>query len=427
MDDTSYVEVSKQGFTYVSPKGDEFADLRYRVIPQERARRHQTYEFIGVDGTLVQDLGLSSKRYSLALYLVGQKHHVRADEFEAALEQPGVGAIFFPLDRGPSRNVVALKYRRENRYAEAENVTYFEVEFQETISSVDPKNVSTVARNRKAAMQQAIDFAKAAQAANLSVRFASLKPDLALVNHLRSRVRECRSAFGKLLNTVQRTRVAFDSAMASLDSSANLLFEQPLLVIRQVQSALQTPVFPRVSDTLTAYGSFLGGFSDYTNLLGAQAKDLLSIDEMFGLSASFSYAGRALSLPYNTRAEAVDTFASVQESFLGFMDYVHGAEAQLSTGPLARRYYMDPDTYAAAYSAMTTFSGSLDALLMGLRKEAVITLDKDMTPLNVAERYYPAEFRQNPIAAMDFVLRTNAAEGYNILLFEKGTEVKVLV
>ena len=420
----SYIETAKKGLVYVSPKGTEFRDLRYRVIPQERIRRSQTFEFIEKDGTYVQDLGLSSKTYTLSLYFSGDDHHERADAFEAAFEERGAGVIVFPLDGSTSRRVILLKLKRENRYVEAENVTYFEVDCHETTEGGDVdyilgENSDRVSTNRKAALD--------AQAQSFRDKFLGKAFDLKAVSLIRNRVAKARSVFGAALGAAQAARTGFESVATALDSNANLLIEQPLLVARQIQALLNTPVFPTVSQTMAAYGGFINGFGDYRRLLGAYAKTAFSIDEVFLLSASMAYMGRVASAGFQSRGEAVSAFSAATDSYEQAMAYLSGAEAALANERLDLRYYMAPDTYAGAMRAMRAFSGGLDDILLGLRRESIVVLEADTTPLNIAAAFYPDSFRRDQVSTLEFVISTNSLSGDQILLVPKGFELKVLV
>ncbi|MCK5643788.1 MAG: DNA circularization N-terminal domain-containing protein, partial [Gammaproteobacteria bacterium] len=69
---------------YISPLGVRIV-FDYENVSQSFQKRTTGFEFPDVDGTYVQDLGRSGRKYPLRVFFWGADYDVSAEGFEAAL------------------------------------------------------------------------------------------------------------------------------------------------------------------------------------------------------------------------------------------------------------------------------------------------------------------------------------------------------
>jgi prophage DNA circulation protein len=104
----------------------------YTNVGEQVTKRTSTYDFPNVDGTYVQDLGHSGRRYQLKVIISGPDHDLEASAFMNALLLPGVGVLEHPM-YGVKRVVPTGSITRRDDLVSAANQSVFEVTFWETV------------------------------------------------------------------------------------------------------------------------------------------------------------------------------------------------------------------------------------------------------------------------------------------------------
>ena len=94
---------------YTAPDGEDISFL-YENVSRNRNKQTAQYYFPDAKGTMVLDMGSSSKIFPVQAIFIGDNCDLEADLFEALIFQQGIGKLQHPLyglvDVVPSGNVV---------------------------------------------------------------------------------------------------------------------------------------------------------------------------------------------------------------------------------------------------------------------------------------------------------------------------------
>ena len=81
---------------YTSPSGERLT-FGYENVSKKIDKKTTGFEFPDADGTFVQDLGHSGRKYPLRVFFWGSDYDQEADAFEAALLERGTGKLEHPI------------------------------------------------------------------------------------------------------------------------------------------------------------------------------------------------------------------------------------------------------------------------------------------------------------------------------------------
>ena len=122
--------------TYTSASGTTQA-FDFEDVSREVDLRGTAYGFPGADGTYVQRMRNSGRRYPLLMFFWGDDYDQRAAAFEALLLEPGVGRLTHPLYGVLDVVPFGALTRRDDLKTQA-NQAILEVTFWSTIGVVYP-------------------------------------------------------------------------------------------------------------------------------------------------------------------------------------------------------------------------------------------------------------------------------------------------
>ena len=115
---------------YTSPSGKEFSFV-FDNVSKETDLKTATFTFPEKDGAYVQSLGRGGRRFPLTCIFTGELCMDKADEFEAALEERGIGSLRHPV-YGTRAVVPTGTIKREDGLVTEVNTSTVTVTFSET-------------------------------------------------------------------------------------------------------------------------------------------------------------------------------------------------------------------------------------------------------------------------------------------------------
>ena len=121
---------------YTSPSGARTA-FNYEDVSRSVDKKTTGYEFPDADGTYVQDLGRSGRKYPIRAFFWGNDYDQEADGFEAGLLERGVGKLDHPI-YGSIDVVPFGSIKRRDDLKTAANQAVVEVTFWETVGIIYP-------------------------------------------------------------------------------------------------------------------------------------------------------------------------------------------------------------------------------------------------------------------------------------------------
>lgn len=115
---------------YTSPSGKEFTFV-YENVSKETDLKTATFTFPEKDGAYIQSLGRGGRRFPLTCIFTGENCMKKADEFEAALEERGIGSLRHPV-YGTRAVVPTGTIKREDGLVTDVNTSVVTITFSET-------------------------------------------------------------------------------------------------------------------------------------------------------------------------------------------------------------------------------------------------------------------------------------------------------
>lgn len=125
--------------SYTSPSG-EVIEFIYEDVSNEFDKHTTAFNFPDADGTFVQDLGRSGRRFPFRVFFSGPDYDEDADKFDSMLSETGIGTLQTP-NYGRFKVVPFGRIKRRDDLKTRANQAVIEVEFFETNELLFPLSV----------------------------------------------------------------------------------------------------------------------------------------------------------------------------------------------------------------------------------------------------------------------------------------------
>ena len=141
-----------QEAAYTSPSGTRFV-FSYENVSKSVTKKTSAFNFPDAEGTFVQDLGHTGRRYPLRVIIHGTDYDQEAEAFEAGLLEKGTGKLEHPI-YGTIDVVPFGEIKRRDDLKTAANQAIIEVQFWETIGLLYPTGQTDPAEAVLAAVEE---------------------------------------------------------------------------------------------------------------------------------------------------------------------------------------------------------------------------------------------------------------------------------
>lgn len=385
---------------YTSPSGTR-QTFDYENVSSSFEKKTSAFEFPDADGTFIQDLGRSGRRYPLRLFFHGNDYDQEVAAFEALLEEQGTGKLEHPIYG--SKSVVPFgAVRRRDDLKTASNQAIVEVTFWETIDVVYPAAQGDPA----SAVRAAVDEYNTAQAGEFAENI-SLSSTVEQ-NLFKNAFETAASVTKNVLQTTADVARFFDSLIRGVDA----LVSQPLALAQQCSLAIQ--------QAGSSAGVFAARSQAYAELLGLittgesatnQTENSFRTSDLYASGYVSGVVLTAINSTFDNRRQAIDAAASVAEQFDTLVAWRDSNLEQLGildTG----------GSYQQLQEAVAVVTGALVQISFTLPQERTVTLSRNRTIVDLcAELYGEVDSR------LDFLINTNNLSGSEIIELPKGREI----
>lgn len=398
---------------YTTPGGVRLTFF-YEDVREEFDKKTSAHNFPDANGTFIQDLGHTGRRYPLRVIFWGADHDLQADNFSKALRERGTGALEHPI-YGLKEVVPFGTIVRRDNLKTAANQTIFEVVFWETIGIVYPTSQDDPAA--------AVEFAIAEYNETSSEEFAS-------VGDLDTQVEQENTKAGyqslldnaelrlqKIADTQDNVKAKFDAVVDSINSGIDILVADPLTLAFQTSIALQTPAraLTDISARLDAYADLASSiFSGDGAVVGAEGVKASNEFHTRDLFAS-GYMSATLVAVTNNRfktkrdaLEAAEFVFDLWDDLVEWRDDNFEALDEVDTG----------GAYQKLQEAVSLTVGFLVEISFSLKQEIKVTLDRPHTVID-----FVAEVLGSVDEELDFFIFSNDLVGSEILELPRGRDV----
>lgn len=393
---------------YESPTGTRIV-FTYEDVSKSIDKKAAAFDFPDANGTYIQDLGHTGRKYPLRVIFWGDNYDQQADAFEAALLEPGTGKLEHPI-YGVSDVVPFGTIKRRDDLKSAANQAIIEVTFWETIDVVYP----TAQTDPGSSVLSAVSDYNDAAAAEFeeTVDIAGATDQATFKNSYSALLDSAKSGLQAVADTQENVQKQFDAINDSINNGLDVLVGQPLTLAFQTVLMLQTP-----ARAITSVKARLVAYSDLSSRIisgDGAIKDNSNAFHTNDLYASTYVTGSVLSAVNNqfeTKTDALATADALLEQFAGvaaWRDDNYQALDEIDTG----------GAYQLLQEAVALAAGFLVEISFTLKQERSLVLSRPRTIIDLVAELYGSVDDQ-----LDFFIDSNNLTGSEILEIPRGREI----
>lgn len=396
-----------------SPSGVRFV-FDYENVSKSFDKKTTAFTFPDANGTYIQDLGHSGRRYPLRIIFSGSDHDIEAEQFETALQETGEWQLEHPIYK--TINVVPFgTITQRDDLKTAANQSIIEVVFWETIGLVYPSSQVDPASN----IVTSIDEYNAA-AANEFDSFTSLQSTVeksTFKNTYLNTLNLVKDGLQQVADTQENVRKEFENIYDSITQSIDILVSTPVTLAFQSELFMQSPsrAITNIEARLSAYNNLIDSIITEDNP-AVPGNDSTNSNEFHknDLYASTLITGSVLSVVNNiffSKPEAIqaaELILNQLDSLIAWRDDNFQSLGQIDTG----------EAYQKLLESVSLTAGFLVEISFTLKQERRLTLDRNRTMIDLVGELYGEVDNQ-----LDFFITSNSLTGSEILELPIGRQV----
>lgn len=398
---------------YTSPSGVRLT-FDYEDVRKSVEKKTTGFEFPDADGTYVQDLGHSGRRYPLRVFFWGDDYDQESDAFEAALLERGTGKLEHPI-YGVVDVVPFGTITRRDDLKTAANQAVIEVAFWETIGLIYPASQTDPASEVLASVDEYNNTA-AAEFEEVTDLDSAVEQS-SFQNTYQATLDTAKSGLQSIANTQADVQKQFNAITDSINNGIDILISEPLTLAFQTTQMIQAP-----ARALTNIEARLDGYANLANLiintnnvvspgLDSRNSNEFHKDDLY---ASTYVTGSIVSVVNNqftTKTEALEAADIVLTQFadlIAWRDANFQSLSEIDTG----------SAYQQLLEAVALTAGFLVEISFSLKQERRIVLDRNRTMIDLVAELYGSIDDQ-----LDFFINSNDLSGTEILEIPRGREI----
>jgi len=300
---------------YVSPGGTRFL-FDYTSADREFDKNTSGYNFPGVPGTYVQDLGSTDRRYPMRVIFWGNDHDLEAKAFETALKEVGRGRLEHPRDGRIDVVPFGTIKSREDLVRNA-NQTIIEVEFWESTIILYPSGTTDPGGQVLNVVSETLGASSASFANNINILSAVDRASLR--NRFGTSLGVVTSVLGEVVSSDAAQFREFKIVADSMANDLGDLITTPAVLADQLNILMQIPANSNVGigTKFEGYTALISQFTSAANpdsALRSTVNDFRN-DELFAVGALSSLITSSINATFSTRSEAVTAAADIVAQF----------------------------------------------------------------------------------------------------------------
>ena len=397
---------------YTAPSG-KFIIFNYENVSKAFDKKTTAFNFPDADGTFIQDMGHSGRRYPLRIFFWGDDYDVEAAFFEQLLQERGTGKLEHPI-YGTVDVVPFGTITQRDDLKTAANQAVVEVVFWETIGLIYPASQTDPASSVLTSVDEYNDAAatefedvtsldSAVEQSSFSAGFTSLLDNT-------------QSGLQAIADIQANVQAEFNAINNSINNSIDILISQPLNLAFQTILLIQSPAraLTNISARLNAYSdlaaSILSGEGASVSTTNNESNAFHAND----LYASTYITGSILSVVNNTFNTKNEALEAAEVILIQLDDLIEWRDTEFTT-------LSEIDiggAYQQLQEAVAITAGFLVEISFTLKQERRLILDRDRTIIDLVAELYGSIDDQ-----LDFFITSNDLSGSEILELPKGREI----
>lgn len=396
---------------YTAPSGTRLT-FDYEDVSRSFDKKTTSFEFPDADGTYVQDLGRSGRRYPLRVFIWGEDYDQQAAAFETALMETGTGRLEHPI-YGVVDVVPFGSVTRRDDLKTAANQAVIQVTFWETIGLIYP----SVQGDPASVVTAAVEEYNAAAAAEFD-EITSLDSAVEQASFKASYTALIDSVSGGLqavADTQDDVRKQFNAIVDSINTGIDILVGDPVTLAFQTALMIQAPAraLTSIEARLVAYNDLMASVTTSLAVPGNDARNSNDFHTK-DLYASTYATGAVVSVVNNqftTRTDAIAAAEALLDLFDGLVvwrDANYQSLAEVDTGA----------AYQQLQEAVALAAGFLVEISFTLLQERRVVLDQSHTVVDLSFQLYGGVDEY-----LDFLISSNDLSGSEVLEVPRGREI----
>lgn len=374
------------------------------------------------------DSGVGGKDFSVNFLFIGDSHDIDSEKFCEALCEVGKSRIKMPYGEECTVNVIDFS----SKYSTVEkiNSTTVSVNFHQTAKTTYPKSTTS----DKKQVKNAAEVTNTAVAENLAgaVETATGPSLIESINSNFTNVLNKVSNALDTANNISLSSIMADLAEQSLTSNAFTMVSQLQKVMQKATTTVSKVKNLKSGANSSSFGSLSRTWKNLINELFAsnstktarlnreQSINLVITDTAVQ-SAISAIAAAAVDYDFATRKEAINAVTSLVELDEMRTDFITEQKSKIDN--LENTFICDSGISELVNAATNTIIEKS----FGLKVERTVILTEDESIINLAYKYYPAEFELLPEETIEHLISSNDLSDEEFFILRKGTELKIYV
>lgn len=402
---------------YTSPSGVRLT-FDYEDISKSVDKKTASFDFPDAQGTYVQDLGNTGRRYPLRVIFWGDDHDLAANAFEQLLLEIGIGELEHPL-YGLVNVVPFGSINFRNDLKTSANQSIIEVTFWATIGLVYP----TEQLDPASAVLTAVEKYNAAAAQNLeqSLDIDSEVEKSAFKSGYQSLLNSVTNGLESIASTQENVKKQFDAVNDSINNGIDVLISDPLTLGFQTAILIQAPAraATSVSDRLDAYKNLLTSITTGQDVieqpsLTSENSNNFHTNELYSMTYITGLIVAVLNNQFETKLDALQSADLISEQadiVTTWRDDNYKSLSEIDTG----------DAYQKLMDSVALTIGFLVQISFSLKQERRVRLEQPGTMIEIISALYPVGTVIDD--ELDFFIQSNSLTGSEILEISRGREI----
>lgn len=400
---------------YTGPVSGQRITYEFEDVSRSFDNKTTAFDFPDADGTYVQNLGKTGRRFPIRAFFAGEDYDLKAAAFEQLLGEAGVGQLEHPA-YGRVDVVPFGTIERRDDLKSAANQAVIEVTFWETTGIVYPTGQADPAT----AVVSALDAYNAAIAQQFadSLGLETAGERTSFKGTFQNLLKTAKTGLQSIADAQESVSRTFSGIYESINQGIDTLVGTPIDLAFQTTLLIQAPALAATSiqARLSAYrdlaesiisgnGAVVSNGTDDTNANKYHTRDLYASGYVTGsVSSTVNNQFETKTDALAAAAELLDLFGSVA----AWRDANYESLEQIDTGA-AYQQLQEAVSLAAGYLVYISFS---------LKQERAVTLTRARTIIDLA-----AELYGSVDAVLDFFILSNKFSGSEILEIPAGRRV----
>jgi len=399
---------------YTSPSGTRIT-FNYEDVSKSIEKKTSAFEFPDANGTYIQDLGHTGRRYPFRAIFWGDNYDLELNIFENLLLETGQGVFEHPI-YGTIDVVPFGEITRRDDLKTASNQGIIEVTFFETIGIVYPISQTEPSNE---VLNAVLEFNNAvANEFNEKTDLDTTVEQSFFKSRYQAVLDSAKTNLQSIADTEKEVEKQFNSIVDSINGGIDILVRDPLTLAFQTSIFIQSPAraATAIIDRLTAYGNLIDELITGDDAVLSQGynsvnSNIFHNNDLFAMSYITGSIISSINTEFNLKTDAIsaaETIISQFDSVVAWRDLNYTSLSEIDTG----------EAYQKLQEAVAILAGYLVQLSFFLKQERNIVIDRPRSIIDLVAELYGEVDEQ-----LDFFINSNDLTGSEIIELPAGRKI----